>query len=332
MERRETARVTLDIVIPMYDEEAVLPALLEDLAGTFSAEARSRHGIARVNCLFVDDGSRDSSVAIVRASEPSGLGVRVMRLSRNFGHQAAVSAGIANSSADLVAVIDADLQDPPDCILEMLGKWREGFEVVYGQRRQRKEGLLKRFLYASFYRLFRLLSPIDVPVDAGDFCLMSRRAVEELNRLPEAVRFPRGLRAWIGFPQTAVEYERPSRAAGESRYGWRDLYHLGTEGIASLSLRPLQMSQALALIYLVLSVGGVTALLFNVFAETDLRTQLTLILLLILVSNSFVLFCMYILGAYLGRAYWEVKGRPAYIVRDVLVVSEPPEDEGESDR
>ena len=320
---RQHARVTLDLVIPMHDEAPVLPALLEALSATFTPETCSKSGIASVNCLFVDDGSQDASIATVRAAEVDGLGVRILRLSRNFGHQAAVSAGLANSSADLVAVMDADLQDPPACVPEMIGEWRNGFEVVYGERANRQEGLAKRLLYASFYRLFRFLSPIDVPVDAGDFCLLSRRAVDELNRLPEAVRFPRGLRAWIGFPQTAVRYDRPARAAGRSSYRWRDLYNLATEGIASLSLRPLQIAQMLALAYLLLSLLGVTALLLNVFDETELRTQLNLMFLLLIVSNSLVLFCLYILGAYLGRTYFEAKGRPSFIVYEDLIVRKP---------
>jgi dolichol-phosphate mannosyltransferase len=323
------ARISLDLVIPMYDETAVLPALFEALSSTFTPEACSKSGIDSVNCVFVDDGSRDSSIATVRAAEIDGLGIRILRLSRNFGHQAAVSAGLANSSADLVVVMDADLQDPPACIHAMVGEWRNGFEVVYGKRESRQEGLPKRILYASFYRLFRFLSPIDVPVDAGDFCLLSRRAVDELNRLPEAVRFPRGLRAWIGFPQTAVPYDRPARAAGRSSYRWRDLYNLATEGIASLSLRPLQIAQVLALVYLLLSLVGASALLLNIFDETELRTQLNLMMLLLIVSNSLILFCLYILGAYLGRTYFEAKGRPSYIVYEDLVVREPSRAEGD---
>jgi dolichol-phosphate mannosyltransferase len=314
---------TLDLVIPIYDEALVLPALFQALRTTFTPEACSRLEITSVNCLFVDDGSRDSSVAAIQAETFEGLGVRILSLSRNFGHQAAISAGVAESSADLVAVMDADLQDPPECILEMIEEWRKGFEVVYGKRANRKEGLLKRFLYASFYRLFRLLSPIDVPVDAGDFCLMSRRAVDELNRLPESVRFPRGLRAWIGFPQTAVQYDRSARAAGQSSYGWGDLYNLATEGIASMSLKPLKLAQLLAILYLLLSLGGLTALLLNIFERPDIQTQLSMLLVLLVASSSLILFCLYILGAYLGRAYLEVKGRPSYIVYKDLVVREP---------
>lgn len=319
----EKTPVTLDLVIPMYNEALVVPALFEAFRATFTKQTCIEFGIASVNCLFVDDGSRDSSIASVRAEASGRLGVRILRLSRNFGHQAAVSAGIANSTADLVVVMDADLQDPPECILEMVTEWRKGFEVVYGKRANRQEGLVKRFFYVSFYRLFKLMSPIDVPLDAGDFCLMSRRAVDELNRLPESIRFPRGLRAWIGFPQSAVEYDRPERAAGQSSYGWRDLYHLATEGIASISLRPLQAAQILAIGYLLLSLLGLTSILLGTFDTTELRSQINLLTVLMIASNSLILFCLYILGAYLGRSYLEVKGRPTYIVYEDLIVQEP---------
>jgi glycosyltransferase involved in cell wall biosynthesis len=319
VQRRD--EVTLDLVIPVHDEEPVLPALLGALAKTFAEPERSRLGITAVTCLFVDDGSGDRSVETIQDCAPEGLGIRILRLSRNFGHQAAISAGLAHSTADLVVVMDADLQDPPECVVEMVDRWREGYEVAYGQRRNREASPVLRILYPAFYRLFRWLSPIDVPVDAGDFSLMSRRVVDELNRLPESLRFPRGLRAWLGFPQIAVAYDRPARKAGQSSYGWRDLYHLATEGIASLSVRPLKIAQVLALVYLLLAGLGVSALLFNLFGETELRTQLSIVILLLLTSNSLILFCMYILGAYLGRAYTEVKGRPAYVVYEDLEVA-----------
>ena len=315
---RATAWPTLDIVIPMYNEAHVLPALLQSLADTFAPDVRQQHRIAHVNCLFVDDGSRDGSVHVIQTNPPASLGVRIVRLSRNFGHQAAVTAGIANSSSDLVTVIDADLQDPPACILEMVAKWRAGCDVVYAIRRNRKEGSVKVALYWCFYRLYRFLTPIDVPVDSGDFCLMSRRVVDELNRLPEKVRFPRGLRSWVGFPQAGIEYDRPPRFAGETRYTFADLYQLATDGIASLSLRPLKVAQLLSLLYLVLTVGGVTMLGLGFFNATDARTQISFLTVLMLLSNSVILFCLYILGAYLGRAYLEVKGRPSYIVAEII--------------
>jgi glycosyltransferase involved in cell wall biosynthesis len=315
--RREGA-ISLDVVIPMYEEAPVLPLLLRALEETFSPEARRRHGISRVRCLFVDDGSEDDSVDVVLAHRPADLDVTVVRLSRNFGHQAAVTAGIVASSADVVAVIDADLQDPPACILEMVEKWRDGFEVVYARRRNRKEGIVRVALYWFFYRLYRMLTPISVPVDSGDFCLMSRRVIDELNKLPEKVRFPRGLRSWVGFAQTAIDYDRPARAAGETRYGWGDLYELATDGIAALSLRPLQLAQVLSIVYVFLSGAYAVAILTGMIGASNPARQLSLLLVLTLVSNGLMLFCLYVVGAYLGRAYLEVKARPTYIVAETI--------------
>lgn len=315
---RATAWPTLDIVIPMYNEAHVLPALLQSLADTFAPDVRQQHRIAHVNCLFVDDGSRDGSVQVIQDNPPPSLGVRIVRLSRNFGHQAAVTAGIANSGSDLVTVIDADLQDPPAFILEMIQKWRSGCEVVHAIRRNRKEGRLKVVLYWCFYRLYRFLTPIDVPVDSGDFCLMSRRVVDELNQLPEKVRFPRGLRSWVGFRQETIAYDRPPRFAGETRYTFLDLYQLATEGIASLSLLPLKVAQVLSLLFMLLTAGGVTMLGLGLLNATDLRAQISFLTILMLLSNSVILFCLYILGAYLGRAYLEIKGRPSYIVAEII--------------
>jgi len=310
--------VTLDLVIPMFNEEAVLPALLEVLQATFSPESCRQHRISRVSCVFVDDGSWDASVRVVRETPAPSIAACVVRLSRNFGHQAAVTAGLDHSTADLVAILDADLQDPPDCVLDMIARWREGFDIVYGQRRTRQEGPLKTGFAWAFYRVYRLLSPIAVPLDSGDFCLMSRRVVDELCRLPERVRFPRGLRSWIGFRQAAVPYDRPARHAGTSRYGWRELYRLATDGIAAMSLRPLQLAQVLALAYFLISVAAVAAYAFGWLRSASLQTQISLILLLTIFSNGLVLFCLYVLGAYLGRAYLEVKGRPPYVVAEVL--------------
>lgn len=315
---RASQSLSLDIVIPVFNEAAVLPALLQALAATFTPEASASAGLARVRCLFVDDGSRDDSAALLRAARLPAVGITVIRLSRNFGQQAAISAGLAASDADLVGVMDADLQDPPAVLLQMVAHWRAGYEVVYGVRRGRKEAPPKVFVYWAFYRLYRFLSrPIAVPVDSGDFSLMSRRVVDELERLPERVRFPRGLRAWIGFPQVALEYDRPERAAGQSSYTWRGLYQLGTEGIAALSLRPLQLAQILSIIFFLLSFGAAGAVLLGAIGERGPATSLPLLAVLILLSNSVILFCLYIIGAYLGRAYLEVKQRPGYVVADV---------------
>jgi glycosyltransferase involved in cell wall biosynthesis len=310
--------VTLDLVVPMKNEASALPLLLGALAGTFSPEVRATHGLGIVTCIFVDDGSDDESVEIVQRSADPTLAIEVIRLSRNFGHQAAITAGLAHARGDLVAVIDADLQDPPHLLLEMVGEWRKGFDVVLARRRSRQGSALKRGLYWGFYRLYRVMSPIAVPVDSGDFALMSRRVVTELNKLPETVRFIRGLRSWLGFPHTFIDYDRPARIAGTPSYGWREMYRLATDGLVALSLRPLQLTQFLALVYLLLSLLGAWAVIARWFDPVDVRTQLSLLLLVILLSNGLIMFSLYILGAYLGRTYLETKARPPYVVAEII--------------
>jgi dolichol-phosphate mannosyltransferase len=319
---RRSEPVTLDIVIPIHNEASVLPALLGALEETFAPAARQRQGLSRVNCIFVDDGSSDQSAEIVRGHSSTNFEISLVRLSRNFGHQAAVTAGVAHTTCDLVAVMDADLQDPPACVLEMVDRWRDGFEVVYAVRRNRKETPVKVFFYWAFYRIYGLLSSIAVPADSGDFSLMSRRVVDELNKLPEKVRFPRGLRTWVGFDQTSIEYDRPQRFAGETHYGFGDLYRLATDGIASLSLRPLLLAQGLSIVYMIGTVVGLIGLALGMFESLRTEAQIAFLFLLVLVSNGIVLFCLYVLGAYLGRAYIEVKGRPTYIVDEVIRSSE----------
>jgi dolichol-phosphate mannosyltransferase len=316
---RRNGPVSIDVVVPVYNEEQVLPLLIGRFDITFSPERRQQHGIHQVSMIFVDDGSSDASVALLdellRARPP--FNGTIVRLSRNFGHQAAVTAGMDASKADVTVVMDADLQDPPELITDMLAKWRHGYDVVYAQRMNRREHLVKRALYWTFYRTYRLLSPIDVAIDSGDFCLMSRRVVEELRRLPESIRFPRGLRSWVGFPQTGIEYDRPARVAGTTRYSWSQLYELATNGITALSIRPLKWVQTLSLLYLALSaITFVVALRLGTTSTED--WQFTVLLWSVLLGNALVILWLYVLGAYVGRAYLETKRRPTYIVRDVL--------------
>ncbi len=312
--------VSVEIVIPIFNEAEVIPALLAELDSVFSFPARENNHIDKVVYCFVDDGSRDASVQVIYSIGSRVADIRLIRLSRNFGHQAAVSAGLAHSDADMVAVIDADLQDPPALILEMIRLVRDGYHVVYAQRRRRSEGVIKQFCYWLFYRLYNLLSPLNLPLDSGDFCLMSRRVVEEINNLPERLRFARGLRTWVGFQQIGISYDRPARAAGSSKYSWRRLYELATDGIASQSVFPLRFSQFVAVIFLL--VGLTLALITGVrlfTGQTNYSLELAM-LTVVLLSNSLILFCLYVMGAYIGRTYLEVKGRPNHIVREVKTI------------
>ena len=221
--------LTLDLVIPIYNEAESLELLFQELDRTFSLVNLAPRNVGRVRYLFVDDGSSDASARIVTEKIRAGAPAALYRLSRNFGHANALCAGLDQTTADLVAVLDADLQDPPGVVLEMIDKAREGYDVIYAQRRKRKENIFKRMGYWSFYRLVAALSDINVPLDSGDFCLIDRGVVTALRTLPERLRYPRVLRAWVGFRQVGVEYDRPRRQAGTTKYSLGKLYRLATE-------------------------------------------------------------------------------------------------------
>jgi dolichol-phosphate mannosyltransferase len=317
---RRTSTPTLDVVIPVLDEAEVLDLLLARLAAALSPAALAAHGVGRARLIFVDDGSTDATAPLLAARIAAGLDAVLVRLSRNFGHQNAVTAGMCHADADLVVVMDADLQDPPELLLPMLERWRGGADVVFAQRRRRRGHPLKRLGYWTFYRLVGFLSEIALPLDSGDFSLLDRRVVTALRALPERLRFPRGLRAWVGFRQEAFEYDRPLREAGTSKYPWRRLYRLATDGIASMSTRPLQIAQLASFVFGLLTLGLVAMLLASHFLSpaSAVPTPFLVAYVLVAAGNALQSFCLYILGAYVGRTYLEVKGRPSYLVMEVV--------------
>ena len=320
------APVRLDVIIPLFNEEDVVGVLLERLRAVFSPEALRERGVAAVHFLFVDDGSSDRSAALLAAAIHDGFPATLVRFSRNFGHQNAVSAGIELSTADVVAIIDADLQDPPELILDMVRLWREGADVVYAQRRRRAGSLFKRAGYALFYRLVAALADVRIPLDSGDFSLLDRRVVRAMCALPEKLRFPRILRAWVGFRQVGLEYDRPQRRHGTAKYTLAKLYRLATDGVTSASVRPLQLAQVFSVTYLavILVLGGV-ALVLPRWPELGVPSWALVSYALILSGNFVQVFCMYILGAYVGRTYLETKGRPPYVILEIV----RPDAEGE---
>ena len=310
-------RPSLEVVIPLCNEENVLNELLACLARVFAHDNLARSGVRSVHYVFVDDGSADRSAEILSEAISTGLPATLYRLSRNFGHQSAVSAGLDFARADIVAVIDADLQDPPELILDMIAHWRDGYDVVFARRRRRKEHPLRNAGAWLFYRLVAFLADIRIPLDSGDFCLMDRRIVELLSRLPERLRFPRGLRAWAGFRQTGIEYDRPARRAGRSKYSVAKLYRLATDGVVSSSIRPLQLAQLASVSFLCLSLL-VAGLLLLRPRSLGIPPVILAGYLLIILGNLVQVFCIYLLGAYVGRTYLEVKGRPPYVVMEVI--------------
>lgn len=309
-------RVLLSVVVPCFNEQEVI-------AQTYSELVRSLgclEGIA-LQIVIIDDGSKDHTAEIVQALKARDQRIKLVRFSRNFGHQAAIAAGLAHAEGDIIAVIDADLQDRPQVVVQMIDKWREGFDVVYGVRQARKEHRLKRVAYLLFYRIFRSVSSIDAPFDAGDFCLMDRRVVDVLIALPECNQFLRGLRSWVGFRQTGLAYERAARSAGESKYSLSKLFRLALDGIFNFSTVPL------AWVFIVgMVTTGLTSLgLLLIFVQRVFDLPLfgvrpseipgfALTILTILFIGGVQMTSTGILGEYLARMYQEVKHRPRYIV------------------
>jgi dolichol-phosphate mannosyltransferase len=241
---------------------------------------------------------------------------KAIHFSRNFGHQAAVTAGLHAASGQIVVVIDADLQDPPELIHEMIAKWNEGFDVVYAQKR-RREGVpfFKRISYRLFYKVLGSLSDVDVPPETGDFCLMDRQIVDLLNAMPERNRYVRGLRAWLGFKQTAVMFERPARFAGETKYPFRRMVGLAVDGILSLSKAPLRLAMYVGFFASAISFILLIAFIVErLFGSTHLARGWASTIVVILFLGGVQLICLGVIGEFIGRIYDEVKQRPLYIV------------------
>ena len=312
-ERGERVASMLSTVVPIFNEEDGIAELHRRLKAALES-TRMPYEIVLVN-----DGSRDRSDALldeVAASDPT---VVVVHLSRNFGHQAAVAAGLAQARGQAVVVIDADLQDPPELIPALLEQWRGGFQIVYGQRIKRHgDPLTKRALAWMYYRVVRDLSSVNLPTDAGDFCLMDRSVVDVLNSMPERNRYIRGLRAWVGFRQTAVPFERAERFAGERKYTFRQSLGLALNGIFSFSRAPLQLATWFGLVVSGVSfVLGVWYIIRKITVGFPVQGWASLAVI-VLFLGGVQLITIGVLGEYLGRIYDEVKQRPLYVIGRVV--------------
>jgi dolichol-phosphate mannosyltransferase len=299
------------LVVPCRNEEQVLSQVFERL----TAAARDWHDDYEV--LLVDDGSQDATWAMIERFHRRDPRWKGIALARNFGQQAAIGAGLRHAAGDAIVVLDADLQDPPEVIVRMLEKWHEGYDVVYGIRTSRPESLLKRCCYALFYRLLACSSPVELPRDAGDFCLMDRRVVDVLRSFEEQHPFWRGLRCWSGFRQIGVPYERQVRQAGRSQYSFRKLLRLASDGLFSLSSAPLQVVTWLGAVAtpLVLVVGVILLGLGQVSSTP------TALLWAGLFLGGVQLLCLGTLAAYLGRIYDEVRRRPRWVIASTLGIA-----------
>lgn len=311
----------ISIVIPCYNEQEVLPQLFARVDAALGSLSDTW------DVVCVDDGSNDDTWKLLAQQSSRDTRWKALRFARNFGHQAAVSAGIFHTTGDVIVVMDADLQDPPEELPRFLDRWREGYQVVYAVRTKRKENLIKRLLYWGFYRLLSKIAVNPIPLDTGDFCVMDRCVVDVLKQMPERNRFVRGLRAWAGFRQIGVPYERQSRAAGGVKYSMNMLLRLALDGLFSFSTLPLRLAT-----YFGLTVSGITflgvifTLAQRIFSTFFSRIGLgpvpgfATIMISILFLAGVQLICIGILGEYLGRIYDEVKRRLQWIIAEAAGV------------
>ena len=304
----------LSVIVPCYNEEPVLRETHRRLTGVLKELEDVQFEI-----IYVDDGSRDRTSAILAELQATDERVRVLRLSRNFGHQIAVSAGLENASGDAVVILDADLQDPPELIGEMVKRWREGYHVAYGQRVEREgETGFKLWSAKIFYRLINRLSETKMPLDTGDFRLMDRKVVDNLLAMPERDRFLRGMVSWVGFEQVAVPYQRVRRLAGESKYPLFKMIRFATDGIVSFSIVPLKIAIWTGFVAIWLAIGGIIVAVAVRLLDKNLDRGWASLFVAVLFMGGIQLISLGIIGEYLGRIYTEVKRRPLYIVQERL--------------
>lgn len=301
------------IVIPVYNEAEVLPTLYQRLTQVMESLGEA------YEVIFVNDGSHDASPILIRELRAKDKRVKLISLARNFGHQLAITAGLDHSIGQAVIVMDADLQDPPEVIPRIIEKWREGYDVVFAVRERRHgEGPFKRMTAALFYRLLRRLTATEIPLDAGDFRLMSRRAVEVLKAVRERNRFLRGLAAWVGFRQTSLTFVRDVRYAGETKYPLWAMMKFALNGLTSFSTVPLQLSiylgfavSLISLIYVVYVIGR------QIFTD-QFAPDWAFVIVAVLFLGGVQLISLGIIGEYIGRIYEEVRQRPLYLINELM--------------
>lgn len=304
----------LSIVTPVYNEEEILSEFYKRLTAVLEKMGEP------YEIILVNDGSSDNSLGIMKEINGRDKRVKIVNLSRNFGHQTAITAGLDHVTGDVVAIMDSDLQDPPEALPAFFQKQRQGYDVVYAIRKNRKEGGLKKAAYAVFYRLLKKMANINIPLDSGDFCVMSSKALNTLKSMPERNRFLRGLRGWIGFRQIGMEYDRDKRFAGEVKYTFNKLLKLALDGFVSFSYMPLRLASILGLIVSALSFIGILIIFYLSFltSKTLSVPGWASVAVIILFLGGVQLVTIGIIGEYIGRVYDEVKQRPLYIVQDAI--------------
>ena len=307
----ENGNTKLSVVVPMYFEEAVARechARLSAAVDGFDYEI-----------IYVNDGSADQTLPILKEIAGEDSRVKVISFSRNFGHQAAVTAGVKHASGQCIAIIDADLQDPPELIPEMVELWKQGYEVVYAKRKKRKgESFFKRMTAKAFYRLLSTLTDTNIPTDTGDFRLIDRKVANAFNTMGEHSRFIRGMVAWLGFKQTPIEYVRDERYAGETKYPLRKMLKLAFDGIMSFSVKPIKMVTNLGAITLLFSLGIIIYVLVSKFTGNALSAGWASTMIVITMLSGVQLISLGVVGGYISRIYEESRNRPIYLVSEKI--------------
>lgn len=309
----ETKQIELSLVVPLLNESEVFERLVTRLQATMD------QATFPCEAILVDDGSTDSTRNLIEQLCQADARFRGVLLSRNFGHQKAVSAGLDHANGKAVGIIDGDLQDPPELLLEFHQKLSQGFDVVYAVRKNRKENFVKRFCYWAFYRLLQKVSTVDIPLDSGDFCLMSRAVVDQIRCMPERHRFIRGMRSWVGFRQAPCEYDRNARQAGDSKYSFTKLLKLALDGVFTFSEAPLRLATYCGSLVAALAIlWGLYILSWRIFGDANQLPGFATTACGMFFLGGVQLICLGILGEYIARIHNEVKGRPIYIVEKVV--------------
>ncbi|MBC7425895.1 MAG: glycosyltransferase family 2 protein [Bacteroidia bacterium] len=304
----------ISVIVPCYNEEEVFETSYKRLTEVLTSLYRYDYEL-----IFVNDGSKDKTIELLKNAVLNDPKVKAINFSRNFGHQIAITAGLDNCKGDAAIVIDADLQDPPKAIIEMVEKWEQGFDVVYGKRRERAgESTFKLVTAKWFYRFINRLSDVDIPLDTGDFRLMDRKALDQFLSMRELYRFVRGMVAWVGFNQTFVEYDRDVRFAGTTKYPLKKMLNLASDAILSFSNVPLKIASFLGFITSAFAFIGILYALYMRLFTHNYEPGWTMLMLAVLMIGGIILIVLGIIGGYIGRIYGEIKKRPLYIINDKL--------------
>ncbi len=307
----------VSIVIPLYNESEVLPHLVERVNKLINASP------LKIEVVLVDDGSKDDTAVQIQQLSLTDDRYQCVILARNYGHQLALSAGLAAATGtEAIMIIDGDLQDPPELLSAFYELYKQGNDVVYAIRKKRKEGLLKKVSYHIFYRILRSISYIEIPLDSGDFSLVSRRIVDVLNQMPEESRYIRGMRTWIGFKQIGYEYDRDERQAGDSKYSFKKLFKLAYNGIFNFSEFPVKLITNMGFISISISLIYLLYSIVKKYLYGDVPQGFTALLFAIILFSGVQLISLGIIGEYVLRIFFQVKGRPLYIVKKRIINKE----------